>query len=393
MEAESSSSITKGIMDLFVKATDYVKELIDLKVDYKEINIKEGEYMDTYFNEKLKYLLNSKYSFSSLIDISIIQEEMILSINNALQDNPSLDEKTVKKIIKRVNKCFKDETKIKINSLLPIVEGENLNTFFDSIKNYSFPSMNKIEKDKQYTVIVESTLSLSSQIVKKTSQLRKIFLLFSLIHKLYLEYPDYIKSFYKYFVQKYLLKQNVNRKILENVKEEDDKKFDLSPFGNYVFIIVSNKTLKSFREPEYLEKEYLEKEDKKDIPDTLLTKCFKDEDKNKNENIIINKKISINPIKDISIEKDKIQEISNSNDEKKDFNAFKELNYLIENINHENNFIVKVIYLDTYQNMISPKCELVKEMQKLNEKVNFIMEFLSRKYPDFIESYENAKKK
>ena len=393
MEAESSSSITEGIMDLFGKATDYVKELIELKVDDKEINIKEGEYMDTYFNEKLKYLLNSKYAFSSLIDISIIKEEMILSINNALKDNPSLDEKIAKKIIKRVNKCFKDETKIKINSLLPIVEGENLYTFFDSIKDYSFPSMNKIESDKQYTVIVESTLSLSSQIIKKIGQLRKTFSLFSLIHKLYLEYPDYIKNFYNYFVQKYLLRQNLNRKIMENVKEEDDKKFDLSPFGNYVFIIVSNKTLKFFNEPEYLENDYLKKEDKKDVPDTLLTKSFRDDDESKNENIIINKKISINPIKDISIEENKIQESSNSNDEKKDFNAFKELNYLIENINQEDNFIVKVIYIDTYMNEVTPKCELVKEMQKLNEKVNFLMEFLSSKYPDFIKLYQNAKKK
>ena len=191
-------------MKLFGEATDYIKELTDSNVEDKEINVKEGEFLEKYFNEKLKYLLKSKNAFSSLIDISQIEEEMILSINYALLNNSSLDEKTAKKIIRRINKCFKDETKVQIDSLLPMVEGKDLNTFFDSIKNYSFPSTNKIEIDKVYTLIVESTFSLSSQIVKKSSQLRKSFLLFSLIHKLYLAYPDYIKNFYKYFVQKYL---------------------------------------------------------------------------------------------------------------------------------------------------------------------------------------------
>ena len=412
MEKESNSKtekddISEKIMKLFGEATDYIKELTDSNVEDKEINVKEGEFLEKYFNEKLKYLLKSKNAFSSLIDISQIEEEMILSINYALLNNSSLDEKTAKKIIRRINKCFKDETKVQIDSLLPMVEGKDLNTFFDSIKNYSFPSTNKIENDKVYTLIVESTFSLSSQIVKKSSQLRKSFLLFSLIHKLYLAYPDYIKNFYKYFVQKYLLRQNVNRKMLESEKEEEDVKLDLSRFGNYVFIIASNKTLKSFQETEYLvENNYFKEEDKEDSPDTLLTKCFKDDDESISENIILNKKIPKNPIKDNLIGKHKIQEGLKSNDKKMDFNeitkkiskdplllkAFKELNYLIENINQEDNCIVKVIYLDTYLNMTTPKCEVVKEIQKLTERVNFLMDFLSKQYPQFMELYQKTQK-
>ena len=286
--------IPKRIMELFGEATDYIQELTDSNIDGKTINTKEGEFFEKYFNEKLKCLLKCKSAFSLIIDISQIQEEMILSINYALLQNPNLDEKTENKIICRIHKCLKGETVIQIDSFFPKVNGSNINTFFDSIKNYSFPLTNKIENNKKYSVIVESTFSLSSQIVKKSDQLRKSFLLFSFMHKLYLDYPDYIKNFYGYFVRKYFLKENINRKSLESNEEEKNTKIDLSSLGNYVFLIATNKTLKSFRETEYLVENYYYKEDS---PDTLITKCFKDEDENENENIIKNDKKIKNLVK------------------------------------------------------------------------------------------------
>ena len=398
---KEKDDVTKEIMELFGESTDYLNELIDSNLDDKEIEIKEGEYIEKYFNEKLKYLLKSKNAFSTTIEITKIQEEMILSINYALLYNPSLDEKIAKKIIKRITECFKKETSLQIDTLLPFVDGKNLKIFFDSIKNYSFPPANKIEINKKYTVIVESTFSLSSQIVKKSNQLRKSFLLFSFIHKLYLDYPNYIKRFYEYFVQKYILRKNVDKKMLENEEEEENKKFDLSPFGNYVFIIASNKILKSFRETEYLEENLYFQEENKDCPDAHLTKCFKNEDESKNENIIKNDIIAINTAKDNLIGKNNIKESSNTNDEKikkvtKDpilLKSYKELNYLITNINKENNCIVKVIYLDAYLNMAAPKCELVKEMTKLSKKLDIIINYISKKDPNFKVSLVDSEKK
>jgi hypothetical protein len=213
--------------------------------------------------------------------------------------------------------------------------------------------------------------------------------------------------FYEYFLQKFILRKKVNTKMLENVEEEENKKFDLSPYGNYVFIIVSNKTLKSFRETEYLTENYNFQEEFKVCPDAHLTKCFKNEDENKNGIIIKKDIIPINPDKDKLIGNDKIQESSNSNDEKIDFieiskkvskdhkllKSYKEFNYLITNINKENNFIVKLIYLDTYLNMVTPKCELVKEMTKLSKKLNIIMNYLSKKDPNFMNSLIDSEKK
>ena len=189
--------------------------------------------------------------------------------------------------------------------------------------------------------------------------------------------------------------------MLENVEEEKNKKFDLSPFGNYVFIIASNKTLKSFRETEYLEENLYFHEENKDCPDAHLTKRFKNEDENKNENIIKKDIIAINTAKDNLIGKNKIKESSNTNDEKikkvtKDpilLKSYKELNYLITNINKENNCIVKVIYLDTYLNMAAPKCELVKEMTKLSNKLDIIINYISKKDPNFMDSLVDSEKK
>ena len=200
---KEKDDVTKEIMELFGESTDYLNELIDSNLDDKEIEIKEGEYIEKYFNEKLKYLLKSKNAFSTTIDTQKIKEEMILCINYALLYNPSLDEKTAKKIVKKIVESFKNEPSFQIDTFLPMVDGKNLKIFFDSIKNYSFPQSNKIEINKKYTVIV--TFSLSSQIIKKSDQLRKSFLLFSFIHKLYLDYPNYIKRFYEYFVQKFIL--------------------------------------------------------------------------------------------------------------------------------------------------------------------------------------------
>ena len=66
---------------------------------------------------------------------------------------------------------------------------------------------------------------------------------------------------------------------------------------------------------------------------------------------------------------------------KKDFfdRAYKDMNYLINNINKSENYFAKLIYFDTYLNLITPKCEIMEKMEKLfqiqktmNDKINKI---------------------
>ena len=121
---------SQEILKLFGDATDYVKELTNSGIDENNLNVKEVEFIEKYFNEKLKYLLGAKESFSNTIDISQVLDEIILSINYALINNTNLDEKIAKKIIKKVESLFKKETSIQIDSFLPGVNGKEINNFF-----------------------------------------------------------------------------------------------------------------------------------------------------------------------------------------------------------------------------------------------------------------------
>ena len=94
--------------------------------------------------------------------------------------------------------------------------------------------------------------------------------------------------------------------------------------------------------------------------------------------------------------------------------AFKEMNYLILNINNKDNYCAKMIFLDTYLNLITPKCVLYEklkdikkenkenaiklekmnkriaelegksqEMDKLKKTNKVLIEFIKLKFPDF----------
>ena len=49
--------------------------------------------------------------------------------------------------------------------------------------------------------------------------------------------------------------------------------------------------------------------------------------------------------------------------------SYKQFQYLINNINAQKNFIVKLIYLDLYLNVVAPKCEILNEFRQLNQKI------------------------
>jgi hypothetical protein len=395
---KSGSNVSKedekiSLSNLLGEITDYQVELKSDNLEQNDLKVKEGAFIEKNFNEKLKYLLKAKDAFSSIIDFSQVHDDIILSINHALLNNPKLKEKQARKIIKKINKVFKDESFIQIDSFLPVVNGSELIEFFHSIKEYSFPEIINIVENKTYTVIMESTFCLHSQIGKKVNQLRKSFLLFSLLHKLYTKYPDYVKNYYKYFVRRYFLREKVDRKRFE----VEDNELDLSNFGNFVFIIAINKSLKDFKETENLVENF---SFKNESPDYSFKKSFE-----MDEIDLINSEVNeINFVEKFSAKKNvkstsstiKEEDKKNKEKEQLDINvnqdpkiikSYRELNYLISHINKEQNCIANIIYLDTYMNVTTPKCVIAEKFGKFMEKQKAInialIDFIHTKFPEF----------
>ena len=348
----------KSLVSLLGQLTDFKSELSNLEEDkLEEINIQNGDFYEKYVNQKLKYILKSDKAFSSSIDISEVHDDIILSINYVLVQepkDPQLNLETAAKIIKIIDWKLKDENTIQIDSLLPLVEGKELFDFFNNIKEYSFPSDNKIDINKKYTVIAESTFCLQSQINIKANQLRKSYLVFSLIHELYLKYPKYIQNYYKYFIKRYLLKSKCEKKDYA----KDDKTIDLSSYGNYIFLITSNKKLKSFRET--MESISSSQYNDEELPDVTFRKCFVNE-----------KIIEIESKKPFTEDNDILNNNSSNIKSKNLFlkRAYKDMNYLINNINKSKKYFAKIIYFNTYLNVITPKCDIMEKLIQMDEKI------------------------
>ena len=326
---KSNKEKDKSLVSLLGQLTDFKSELSNQEEDkIEEINIQNGDFFEKYINQKLKYQLKSDKAFSSVIDVSEVHDDMILSLNYALiQDpkDPQLNPETAVKIIEIIDLVLKGETQIQIDSLLPLVEGKELFDFFNNIKEYFFPSDNKIDINKKYTIIVESTFCLQSQINIKANQLRKSYLVFSLIHDLYLKYPKYIKNYYKYFIKKYILKSKCEKKDCA----KDDESIDLSSYGNYIFLIASNKTLKSFKET--MESIGKSQYNEKESPDVAFWKCFEKE-----------KIKEIESKKTYTEDNNVSNNISDNTKSKKIFleRAYKDMNYLINNINKSKKYFI-----------------------------------------------------
>ena len=50
------------------------------------------------------------------------------------------------------------------------------------------------------------------------------------------------------------------------------------------------------------------------------------------------------------------------------------LNYLINQINKENNWTVQIIYLDLYLDLIVPNCVIAENLNLINEEINALKE-------------------
>ena len=395
---------TKDLLDLMGEITDYKSEFSD-NIDMEKLEVDKGEFVEKYFSQKLKYLMKAEICYPIYIDTSNIKNLLASRLYYKVKKDPELKIDTADKIMKQVDSVLKNENPIQIDSFIPLVDGKKINDFLNVIKDYSFPVLNNIDENNKYTIIVESTFSLKSQIGKKADQLRRYFLIFSLIHKLYLKYPRYLDLFYKYFIRKYFLREKIKKDNIEDIEEEYNYKLDLSPYGNYLFIIATNKKFKSFKEVEYSIKTFAFEDDG---PDESFKKCFETTHKNKikNKNKVIKGKKESNPnfdILNISCDikqKEKIAKKKYINDfdysanlnkisrNKYLVNSYKSFNYLFQKINDEKNFKVMMIYLDTYLNLTTPKCFL---LQKLDGIIDGI-EAQSKKQKDLEYEINELKK-
>ena len=85
--------------------------------------------------------------------------------------------------------------------------------------------------------------------------------------------------------------------------------------------------------------------------------------------------------------KEKEQLDINVNQDPTIIKSYRELNYLISHINKEQNCIAKIIYLDTYMNVTTPKCVITEKFDKFMEKQKAInialIDFIHTKFPEF----------
>ena len=217
----------------------------------KQINIDEK-----YFHFKLQHLLGIPKTFSfSNVEIKI--KDFLLDINsyidNKVKINSKLDRQKADDIKKEIEQAMSGEKKIELDSFFFNVSGKIINEFLGNLKQYSFPPNDVgVSDDKDYMILVESTHSLSSTIIKKTEQLRKYYLFFSVLDRYINEYEKYLGSYGNHFIEKYFSITN------------------LSLSRNFLVLIVTDKTLKLF-------KETIDDIGKKNMPKIIqedVKKCF-----------------------------------------------------------------------------------------------------------------------
>ena len=346
---------------------DEIKELLgnitDFKSDFMSGDEKQenpdGKAVEKYFHIKLKNQLDAKSSYSNIkIKIPEFLEELRSYMSWKVFENDKLDNKVAKTILEQFKKYFKDETEIEIDSLYPGISGEKIQKLFSILNNYSYPKIVEIEPKDKYTVLVESTYCLRKNIIKKSDQLRKYFLFFSILNKFYKKYKEYLEEFYEFFIKSHIFSDKNVKKAHEYQK---DKSFDLSQFDNFIILVVSNSELdlfnkasKSINESKSLKKEELE---------FNIGKCFQFP-------LITKLKAPINDKKDFSEDSNNINmnlSVSEKDKDKKLKDSYSEFKYLIENINLEKNFKAKSIYLDLYLNLLAPKSEILNKLDDLTK--------------------------
>ena len=134
-----------------------------------------------------------------------------------------------------------------------------------------------------------------------------------------------------------------------------------------MFLLVTNKTFKSFKEFEFLSNEIKFETQDEIMPQ--VQKCFdrKDDIDRTNTSSINHKFYDFhkNYLKDQEYNEIK----RNILKDKALLNAYKTFNSLLNKINKKNNFRIKVFYMDSYLNMLTPKYIIG---EKLNQLLNYV---------------------
>ena len=352
MESENKNEIKELLGNL----TDFKSELDSGK---EELENPDGKAVEKYFNTKLVNLLEPESSHTNIkINLSQFFEELRLYIFSKTFNDDKLDKKVAQDILEQIREYFDRETEMEIDSFFTKVPGEKIQNLFQLIKNYSFPKIVEINPKEKYTVIVESTYCLKKNIVKKCEQLRKNYLFFSILSKYYKNYKEYFEDLYEYFFKKYIFSKNVT--VYDYIK---DKNFNLSEYDNYIILFVSNSKFDLFKSvAENIEKS---KPFEKEEFSFNIKKCF--------QFPLIPKKAEPKLLMKEFLEEKNESEIKINHKKKADETlllSYKKFNYLIDNINNQTNFKVKLVYLDLYLNVLAPKCEIISHIDKLMSEVN-----------------------
>ena len=357
------------------------------KVEKEEDN---DQLEEKYFHMKLRLLLDvdKKYTIANTkIENKFLTSELIAFIDRAVKNDLSktLKEDESNMIKESFKKLMIDENEIQIDSLYMNVSGAKIKKYFDRIKEYSYPYAVNVDEKKKYTIIVESTHSLRSNIIKKAEQLRKMFFLFSMIDKYCNSFPDYLNGFYEFFILKYIFKEKDFAKLILPTNDERIKAFS----KNFILLILSNSSFNLYKDAEMK----IGNTSYKNVAN-IVKKCFlfnendiiKEKEK-KNETF---KKLTENLKK---YEEDQLQEKNKKKMNKNELikESYGRLNYLINEINtNEKRWIVKIVYMDTYANLTVPKVVLEKqlknisvdttaEFKSLNSKINALNDSLEKK--------------
>jgi len=376
MKENDVEELSKLIGDI----TDYKSEISENDDEDNQTN--PGSFIEKYFNAKLQKQLNATLSFpNTKIIVSELLDEMIIKINDTVI-NKNLDTSKAFNLIKQLKYYLKGEAQIEIDSMFSMIPGKTINEFFNKTSDFSFPDNLVVDDNRKYTIIIESTFNLSSQIIKKVDQVRKSFLLFSVLDYLYKKYPVYLEEYYLSFIKKYILRDKLDKKENNIIANN----YNLSDFGNYIFLITSNSKFKSFKDIEIITEKF--PYDASKIIDSVkkcFNYCISDDRTNKLS------QIKPKAFKDDELIEKKIAGIKKNTDLS---NAYNTLKYLVANINYVENCKFKILYLDTYLNLMSPKCFLIEKIEKYQNKLKIFNENINQinnKYQRFEE--ENIKLK
>lgn len=319
---------------------------------------------EKYFHYKLQHLLNvpDNFSFSNAeIIIKKFIEEIEEFIKTNFKNNEKLDENTKDMIINEIKETLKGENKIELDSVFVEVSGAKIKYFFEHIKDYSFPFENATISEKEnYVLLVESTHSLDSNIIKKTDQLRKYFLFFSLLIKCIHNYKDYLGAFQDYLIGKYFQKSFFDIDSFNKLNYSADFSFE----RKIIILIATDQSLLSFVQ---LKDKIKNSQTPFKLRDNVK-KCFPNIYKIENEKKYKNE-ININ-----NNSKPKQQDLSKEEKlEKyiqKKVESIQTMKLLMNNINGKETWIVKIIYFDLYLNLIEPGYSISESLKQINKTIS-----------------------